>query len=881
MGAFWIYGFFGHPEVYILVLPAFGIVSHVISFFSQKPIFGNMGMICGAPFCPYVWLAYSLTLLVLFDFNASDLHEVAVWMTSCGKASWVQWVSRIEVYKIPSDQCWYGEDNKLGTLSWADMNPWGTLNEAPCVEWLRACTEAHSLSNIYTASPSENTTRNGSYKCEHLTQSGHKHAYRGNTGLNFPNNGKTFMGSWQRFNSSLANEGNQPGHAAQELGRGPSLIPDPESGVVHTIVKEQLTKYVNKDGRYGKLIHIIGDINILILAYLNIKGKAGNMTPGIDLTTLDGIDMSFFERLSKQIKDGTFEFSPGRRVLIPKPNKPGETRPLGIGSPRQKIVQKAIQMVLSTIYEPKFLDCSHGFRPKRSCHSALKHLQLKIGNASAYNWVIEGDIAKCFDSIPHSVILRLLGRVIDCKPTLSLIKDSLKVGYVDPITQKVITDNKGTPQGSVLSPLLSNIVLHELDIYIQEVLSKQYNIGKSRKLNPEYKKLIREGLGDPSIRKKVKTMQPAMKMDPGFKRIWYVRYADDWILMVAGSLEDAKNLKELITKFLSEKLGLTLSESKTKITHLRKGKAKFLGVVFFIRKLTQDNIQPIVHYRRKAGGKLISRRVNPRLIFHAPIKELINKLIEKGYARRNHKGQLAPISKSALIPLSHGDILRYYNSKVRGILNYYTCVHNRMRLWSIVYTLMYSCALTLARKFKLPGRTTRSAFKKFGPLLSAKIQGKKVISFYKPNNLKMLDMNKRFNTKSVNYTIEQILKNVWVSGMTQSQFDEKCAVCGSTSIEIHHIRGVKDVRGKYMAPDGRTYEQFKGAFLRKSIPLCRKHHMDYHAARLTAAEFARVAAYKGKMVARPPKNKQETRTSDRLGGELDDGKLSCPVRRAV
>jgi retron-type reverse transcriptase len=228
---------------------------------------------------------------------------------------------------------------------------------------------------------------------------------------------------------------------------------------------------------------------------------------GVDKTTLDGIDLDFIQRTSASLKGGTFRFTPARRILIPKPNKPGEFRPLGIASPRQKIVQKAIELILTTIYEHIFLDCSYGFRPGRGCHSALKRIQLQ--NASVFSWAIEGDISQFFDTIPHHVILRLLSRVIDCPMTLKLIRQSLEVGYVVFDSGKHTAQVAGMPQGSILSPILSNIVLHELDRYVTDKLGKEFNVCSRRRTNTVYKKISREGQQDKEIRKKPLHMHAA------------------------------------------------------------------------------------------------------------------------------------------------------------------------------------------------------------------------------------------------------------------------------------------------------------------------------------------------------------------------------------
>ena len=578
-----------------------------------------------------------------------------------------------------------------------------------------------------------------------------------------------------------------------------------------------------------------------------IKNNSGISAKGIDNTTLDGISLKTLQKMSKEILGGTFKFTPVRRVYIPKPGKT-ELRPLGVSSPREKIAQKAIELVLTAIFEEIFLDCSHGFRPGRSCHTALKHLQLKIGNASTYTWVIEGDIKGCFDNIPHNMILKGLKRKVDCPRTLTLINKILNAGYildedlkkVGRKSAKVHKSSIGIPQGIVLSPLFSNIVLHELDVYIKEEL--KFEKGKKRTANLEYRKLRYRIKRENDLKKRRRLINDCRKVpsknfnDPNFKRLFYVRYVDDWVLLVAGSFEDAKVIRNKVSEKL-KKLGLTLNIEKTQITLLRKGKCRFLGIDFLIRKNTEEHHKPI---RLVKKNTTIRQRFAPRIILLAPILELLVKLKEKGFVKRSSKGEFFPIGKSNCIPLTHPQILNYFNSRIRGILNYYSCVHNRNELWSIVRFLNYSCALTLARKHKL--KSLAKTFKKFGRDLEFENQLGKKYKIFRPDNLRMLPMNERFRVKETR-DIDQLLSQSWTSSLTLSQFDEPCVICGTLdNIEMHHLKSVNSVRVKT-----RTYAQWTGAFQRKSIPLCKEHHMSLHAGKLSHAEITKLAKYKGKM----------------------------------
>jgi len=723
------------------------------------------------------------------------------------------------------------------------------------VKWLESCVQGFNQENTDTALQKE------VYKAQEPKFKRLKNRKNlRTTGFNLCNNIYSYKGKRSVHSTSCIKEGTQ----ANKLfvnSRRPFVTKirpkNLDERVMATELKQLVEKCKNKDGRYGNLIQIIGSLPTIQLAYLMVKSNPGISAKGIDKTTLDGLSFKTLQKISQDVLSGTIKFSPVRRVYIPKPGK-SVLRPLGVSNPREKIVQKAIEMVLTAIFEETFLDCSNGSRPGRSCHTALKHLQFKIGNASAYSWVIEGDIKGCFDNIPHDMIMKGLKRKVDCVSTLTLVKRILNAGYilsedlkkVGKKNAKVFRTNLGTPQGIVLSPLFSNIVLHELDVFIQEKLKVEYTKGKQRKANLEYRKLRYRIKRETDLKKRRVLINKCLRVpskdfhDPDFKRLFYVRYVDDWVILFAGSLEETKVIRNVVSKKL-QSLGLTLNMEKTHITSLREGKkCRFLGVDFFIRKNTDKHHKPVSLVKKNTT---IRQRFAPRLILHAPILELLTKLKDKGFIRRNHKGEFFPKGKSNCIPLTHPQILNYFNSRIRGILNYYSCVHNRNELWSIVRFLNYSCALTLARKFKL--KTLAKTFKKFGRDLTFENEKGKKYKIFRPDNLRMLPMNKRFRVNE-NNDIDTLLRQTWSNSLTRSQFDESCTICGTLdNIEIHHLRSVKDVRVKT-----RTYAQWTGGFLRKSIPLCKEHHMQLHAGNLSREDVNRLSMYKGKLRNNKEKN---------------------------
>src|SRR5579859_1670583 len=211
-------------------------------------------------------------------------------------------------------------------------------------------------------------------------------------------------------------------------------------------------------------------------AYATIYANEGAMTPGVDGTTLDGFSEARVAAIIKQLKEGTYHFKPVRRTYVPKPN--GKKRPLGISSGNDKLVQEVVRRILESIYEPVFENSSHGFRPGRSPHTALEHMEKEW---TAVKWIIDMDLRSYFDTIPHDLLVGLLKKKIEDKRFIRLIQAMLDAGYLEDWTYH--TTYSGVPQGSIVSPVLANIYLHELDLFMKN-LKEQFERGERRKANP-------------------------------------------------------------------------------------------------------------------------------------------------------------------------------------------------------------------------------------------------------------------------------------------------------------------------------------------------------------------------------------------------------------
>ena len=324
--------------------------------------------------------------------------------------------------------------------------------------------------------------------------------------------------------------------------------------------------------KYERLYRILFNEQMFFVAYQRMYAKPGNMTPGTDGKTEDEMSIDRINKLIESIKDETYSPNPAKRIYIPKKN--GKMRPLGIPSFEDKLVQEAVRMVLEAIYEGHFEWTSHGFRPNRSCHTALKSLQ---NNFNGAKWFIEGDIKGFFDNIDHDVLIEIMkGRIADDR-FLRLIRKFLNAGYME--EWQFNKTYSGTPQGGIISPILANIYLDKFDKYMDEYANK-FNKGTARSRNKDICKLnsrvhdlkrrINE-VEDVNVRtrmveelhekqKRILTMPSGNDMDRNFRRLRYLRYADDFLIGVIGTKNECETIKADITKFMQEKLRLVFAK---------------------------------------------------------------------------------------------------------------------------------------------------------------------------------------------------------------------------------------------------------------------------------------------------------------------------------
>jgi group II intron reverse transcriptase/maturase len=449
-----------------------------------------------------------------------------------------------------------------------------------------------------------------------------------------------------------------------------------EAGVVLSVLRERGRKGLPCTQLYRQMFNR----DLYLLAYGNIYSNQGAMTPGASAETADGMSEGKIDQIVGLMRHERYRFSPARRVYIPKKN--GKFRPLGLPSWSGKLVGEVVRLLLEAYYEPGFSDRSHGFRKGRGCHTALREIRDTWTGAT---WFIEGDISDCFGSLDHEILLGILAEKIHDQRFLRLIRNMLRAGYLE--DWEYHETLSGCPQGGVASPILSNIYLHKLDEFVERELIPQYTRGASRKVNPEYERVksrlrrAREH-GDRAeardLEKQMRALPYGDPMDPGYRRLRYLRYADDHMLGFIGPKAEAEEIKTRLTTFLRETLGLELSQAKTLITRARSQPARFLGYDIIVQH--RDT-------RRTRG----QRTVNGKIALRVPPD-----VVRAQCARYRQRGK--PWHRSRLQNLDDYDIVRIYGAEYRGVVNYYLLAQDVWRLGRLQWNALTSMLKTLAAK---------------------------------------------------------------------------------------------------------------------------------------------------------------------------------------
>jgi group II intron reverse transcriptase/maturase len=556
---------------------------------------------------------------------------------------------------------------------------------------------------------------------------------------------------------------------------------------------------------------------LYLCAYARLYANDGAMTPGSNGETVDGMKLEKIERLIDDLRHERYRWTPVRRTYIPKKN--GKLRPLGIPSWTDKLLQEAIRQILEAYYEPQFSSCSHGFRPQRGCHTALSEIK---NTWTGTKWLVEGDIAQCFDRLDHEVMLAILREKIHDNRFLRLIQHLLQAGYLEDWHYHETLS--GSPQGGVVSPILSNIYLDKLDKYVEQVLIPAYTKGKMRKTNPHYDVLQTRQYRErkKGHKQQAKTLLKQMQKlprrdpyDPDYRRLRYVRYADDTLFGFAGSREEAEDIKRQLGEFLRDHLKLELSQEKTLITHAHTEVARFLGY------------EIATQHENTKHDRLGHRSVNGRIVLRAPVT-----VLEKKCSIYMKRGK--PIHRPELRNDDDYTIMSRYQSEYRGIVQYYLLAQNIPQFWKLHWIMKESLLKTLASKHK--GKVT-DMVRKYQTMTQTPHGTMKCLEVIVPRKGKK-PLIARFGGIPLRRQNAAILTDQPFlmfrnqrNELLKRLLAEKCELCGAReNIEVHHLRKLADLNMKGRA-EKPTWVKRMAARRRKTLVVCQDCHRAIHAGR--------------------------------------------------
>ncbi|NWJ45697.1 MAG: maturase [Chloroflexi bacterium] len=565
-----------------------------------------------------------------------------------------------------------------------------------------------------------------------------------------------------------------------------------------------------------RVYRLLYNPNLYLMAYGKIYRNKGAMTAGADKETADGMSLTKIEAIIEKLRQEKYHWKPAKRVYIPR--KDGKQRPLGLQSWSDKLLQEVIRLILEAYYEQSFSNFSHGFRPKRGCHTALQQI---YHNWVGTVWFIEGDISKCFESLSHEKIEARLREDIKDERFVRLISQLLKAGYLE--NWRWNATYSGAPQGSILSPLLSNLLLDQLDKWVETTLIPEYTRGERRRLNPQYEKIKHSAYYQTSkgrteigreLWKQVQKLPSQDPDDPNYRRLRYIRYCDDFLLGFIGSKAEAEEIKRKIGEFLSQKLELKLSEAKTLITHAKTQKANFLN--YEIHTIHENS-------RRDTTGR---RCVNGNIGLRVP-KEVVKSKCQR-YKQHSRK----VLQRTELINDSVFTIINLYRYEFRGLVEYYRLAYNLHTFTRLDGVMETSLTKTIAAKLKL---SVPKIYQKYQTEYELEGKRYKVLeeTIERPGKKPLVarwgDISLKWDIKASIEDEKKVFNWPPRTELVKRLLADKCENCGASGkaerIQVHHIRALKELE-RYPGREKPGWVKVMAARKRKTLVLCESCHQD-------------------------------------------------------
>ena len=584
------------------------------------------------------------------------------------------------------------------------------------------------------------------------------------------------------------------------------------------IIRDRGSRGLHLEDVYRRLFNP----DLYLRAYGRLSKNAGALTEGVTDETVDGMSPEKIGAIIDELRRERFRWSPVRRVYIPKSN--GTMRPLGVPTWRDKLLQEVMRSLLEAYYEPQFSAHSHGFRPGMGCGTALQDI---ARNWKGVKWFIEGDIKGCFDNIDHRVLLAILREKIRDNRFLRLVEAMLGAGYLEQWERRPTLS--GTPQGGVISPLLANIYLDRLDGLVEQTLIPAHTKGKSKRLNPEYvylckKRSVAKERGEMATYRELgrvlAKMPTQVSHDPGYRRLKYVRYADDFLLGFVGPRSEAEAIKDRIGEFLRDDLKLELSPDKTLITHAGTDTARFLG------------------YEITTWSKPDARSVNLGRCSSGNIKLMIPAKVVVGLSGQyKERGRPAPRYRHRYD--DDFSIIATYGAVYRGYVQYYKHASNLGWFGHLHWAMYWSLLRTLAAIHKTTATAMRRKYSAWHMTREGVV--KRVLKATRPRPGGGPEYVAVFGDVSLR---SDPFAPLWDGPIQRHYVDARnelvtrllanvCEVCGSDDrINVHHVRKLKDLRmpGRRVPP---VWKQIMASRRRKTLVVCHHCHVAIHRGMLT------------------------------------------------